>query len=725
MKRSLTLSFCIMTPLLFGVVVEHATDTIETSHAKSKESIEDEVITNDEVIVVTGQVAALPKYRKIVTDAGLLVEMPPEKAPFVVDTLTEDFIEDRNTTDLDQLLSLQPGIYQGGKTMMSRHAGTYTIRGYGGNEVLLNGTPITGGTAIYMDTTLLESVSVVKGPVGAAYGSQSNGSGDLLGGGGSILLRTKQPSFERDFTDVLLRGSYSRATGSRLKAMIDINQRSTDGKWAARLPMAYEWRAPGWAPSGSSHGTMFSTAPSLSFKATNHLTLGIDMLYQYSDQPAYQGIRIVHGKPVYGGWDSTYTRKDDYMKYQAHGFTLRADGDLADWLETHTRFSFTQMKDRYNYRGPNSSHNKAYDVGFNWRNENALMPEGYQGRIAGRYEYAEGDRLRRHFYLGENLIFKFDTDEVSHKFLVGVDALVKETNGWGYFGTTPNRTPSSSRTAKVGLTLQELLEWRGLAIIAGVRGDFHDNANHIHAWSFSPRFGISYDILEEGWAILFANIAYTETPNFYYKKFPDAVKSSDYLDGTWRSLQKEAGIRINPIETLWLSASAFRIDQSNAPILLTDAVGGEGYYSEEGKSNSQGFEFTASGDIMENWSAYVAYAYIDYTSEGNSFDRYPPHAISAWTSYKAEWFYDAVFGLGMRWRDDWEMTFRGQRADPMYHVDDLLTIDASMELPLSDWSSVTFTVRNLFDSRGVESARNLQAFANDGRTFELTWKMSF
>ncbi|MDO5462046.1 MAG: TonB-dependent receptor [bacterium] len=711
MKTILSIFTVITISYLFAEVAVDA-----THHDTLKE--------NEEVIVVTGNVAALPKYRKIINDAGTLVEMPPEKVPFVVDTFTEDFIEDRNTTDLDQLLSLQPGIHQGGKTMMSRHAGAYTIRGYGGNEVLLNGTPITGGTAIYMDTTLLESVSIVKGPVGGAYGSQSNGNGDALGGGGSIILRTKQANFEKDFTDVLLRGTYSKASGSRIKAMVDINQRTEDGQWAARLPVAYEWRAPGWAPAGAPHGTTLSAAPSISFKATERLILGADFFYQYSDQPAYQGVRIVNGKPIGMGWDGTYTRPEDYMKYQAHGFTLRADGDLTDWLETHTRFSFTQMEDRYDYRGPNSSHNSKYDIGFNWENENVLMPEGYNGRIAGRYEYAQGDRLRRHFYFGENLIFKFDTGDVEHKFLVGFDSLVKESSGWGFFGTTADYSSDSTRTAKIGITLQELMEWKGFALMTGLRSDFHNSAEHAHAWSFSPRFGLSYDIMEEGWAILFANLSYTETPNFYYKKYPDDPGSNAYLTSSWRSVQKEVGLRVNPIETLWLTASAFRIDQCNTPVLINGGTG-DGYYSEEGKSNSRGVEFSAAGDITENWSAYIAYAYTDYTSGDVSFDRYPPHAISAWTSYKAEWCYNAVFGLGLRWRDDWEMTFRGQRADPMYHVDDLLTVDASVEVPISEWASVSFAVRNIFDSRGVESARNLQAFANDGRTFELSWKMSF
>lgn len=697
-----------------------STSTLLLAEGSPTESLQ----TNDEVIVVTGNVAELPKYRKIVNDAGSLVELPPEKVPFVVDTFTEDFIEDRNTTDLDQLLSLQPGISQGGKTMMSRHAGSYTIRGYGGNEVLLNGTPISGGMGIYMDTSLLESVDIVKGPVGGAYGSQSNGSSDLLGGGGSILLRTKQPSFERNFTDVLLRGTYSRASGSRLKAMVDINQ--TDGRWAARVPFTYEWRDPGWAPKGARNGQMFSAAPSLSFQATDRLVLGADIFYQYSDQSAYQGVRTAYGKPVHMGWEGTYTRPQDRMKFQAHGFTLRADGDLTDWLETHTRFAFTQMEDRYNYRGPNSSYSAQYPDGFNWNNANELV-ENATGRLpGGRYEYAEGDRLRRNIYIGENLIFKFNTGDIDHKFLVGVDALVKETSGWGFFGASANRTPSASRTAKLGLTLQELLEYRGFSLIAGLRSDFHDSANHAHAWTFSPRFGLSYDILEAGWAILFANISYTETPNFYYKKFPDATSSNEYLDSAWRSLQKEAGFRLNPLGSLWVSASAFRIDQCNAPILMTDG-NGEGYYSEEGKTHSRGFELSASGDLSDAWSIYAAYAYTDYYDHTNdkSFDRYPPHAISLWTYYKAQWCYDAIFGLGMRWRDDWEMTFRGSQVGEIAHVNSLLTFDASVELPLSPWASINFAVRNLFDSRGIESARNLQAFANDARTFELSLKMSF
>jgi outer membrane receptor protein involved in Fe transport len=273
------------------------------------------------------------------------------------------------------------------------------------------------------------------------------------------------------------------------------------------------------------------------------------------------------------------------------------------------------------------------------------------------------------------------------------------------------------------------MEWRGLSVLAGVRADWHDSVNHAHAWTYSPRLGISYDILEEGFAILYANASITENPNFNYKATPNNTGTGrgDYLDTTWRAVQKEVGLRINPIESVWFSACAFWIDQTNTPILVAGTGEDDGYYSSDGKTASRGFEFTLSGDITENWSIYAAYAYSHYLDRntGSHFDRYPPHAISLWTSYKAPWFYDAVFGLGMRWRDSWMMTFRGAEAGEDQCVNDLITFDASIDFPISENFSLGLSLRNIFDSRGIESARNLQAFANDGRTFEIFMRYRF
>ncbi len=665
-------------------------------------------VETNETVVVTA--APLPKYRVERTDAGTLVELPPEKAPFTIDTFTEDFIRERNATDLDQLISLQPGIYQGGKTVMARHAGTYTIRGYSGSEVLLGGVPLTGGVGSFFDPTLLERVDIVKGPVGGAYGGHMGNLSDLMGAGGSILLQTKRPSFDEDFYDFLFKGSYSRASGSRIKFAADVNKVIAEEHFAARVPISYEWRDPGWAPADAGYGNTFSAAPSMTFRLTDRLDVGLDLFYQHSDQPAYQGIRTSYGKPHGLQWDDTYTRPEDRMKFQTHGATFRLDGEVTDWLTLRTRASMFQSANRYSYRGPRST------TGFNPYN-----PSTY-------YEYAAGDRLTRNWYAGQDAIFKFDTRGIEHQLLLGINGTLKQSQGWGWFGT-PDTTPSKTSQAKVGFTAQELAEWKGFSLLAGIRTDWHRSINHARQWTYSPRFGLSYDIAEAGWAILFANISLTDTPNFNYKRWPGntGTAHSDYLDSNWRAVQKEAGLRINPVESLWLSATAFRIDQTNAPISMTDTVSGDAYYADEGKTYSQGVEFSASGDIAENWSLYLAYAYIDYYDKTNMkrFDRFPPHAISFWTSYKAPWFYDTVFGLGVRWRDAWMMTFRGNAAGEDQCVNRLLTVDASLDFPITDNFSLGLAIRNIFDSRGIESARNLQAFPNDGRTFELSLHARF
>lgn len=665
------------------------------------------------VIVITA--APLPKYRVTSNDAGTLVDLPPEKSPFTVDTLTEDFIRERNVTDLDQLLALQPGIYQGGKTMMSRNAGTYTIRGFGRNEVLMGGVPLAGGAAIFMDPALLERVDIVKGPVGGAYGAQTTNSSmtDMGGSGGTILLTPKQASFEEDFTDLMTRASYSRSAGSRLKFTADLNRVDETESAAVRLPFAYEWREPGWAPSGARHGTMFSAAPSLSWKTAARLTTGLDLFYQYNDQPAYQGIRTAYGKPFLTGWDDTYTEVGDRMKFTTFGGTLRLDGELTDWVKTRTRASYFQTHTDYRYRGPFSN------MGFPKR---------------GLYEWAAGDRIARNLYLGQDFIFEFETGDVEHTFLTGVNLFNKRNNGKGTFSSVgpvdlDTLEASNESQTKFGLQAQDVMKWKGLALLAGVRADWHDSVNHAHAWTYSPRFGISYDILEEGKAFVYANASITENPNFNYKSSPSNAGTGrgDYLDTTWRAVQKEVGLRVNPVGSLWASAALFWIDQSNAPILMAGNGPDDGYYSSDGKTSSRGFEFSLSGDITDNWSVYAAYAYSHYLdrNSGLHFDRYPPNAISFWTSYKAPWCYDAVFGFGARWRDDWLMTFRGSPAGEDQCVKSLLTFDASIDLPLSETFSLGCSLRNIFNSRGIESARNLQAFANDGRTFEIFLRWRF
>ena len=131
---------------------------------------------------------ALSKYRPETVNGGTFTDIPPEKAPTVVDTLTEDFIREHNPTDLHDLLRYIPGIETGGKSLLIRQPGTFSIRGMGGTEPAFDGVvPIGSGAGLFMDPFLMERVEIVKGPIGSltgGAGAQQNNSG----AGGSVNM---------------------------------------------------------------------------------------------------------------------------------------------------------------------------------------------------------------------------------------------------------------------------------------------------------------------------------------------------------------------------------------------------------------------------------------------------------------------------------------------------------------------------------------------------------
>src|SRR5574344_2289257 len=69
-------------------------------------------------VVVEG--SALSRYRPETVAGATFTDVPPEMLPVVVDTLTEDFIREKNPTDLNDLLRNVPGGETGGTSLMVR-----------------------------------------------------------------------------------------------------------------------------------------------------------------------------------------------------------------------------------------------------------------------------------------------------------------------------------------------------------------------------------------------------------------------------------------------------------------------------------------------------------------------------------------------------------------------------------------------------------------------------
>ena len=166
---------------------------------------------------------ALSKYRPETVNGGTFTDIPPEKAPTGVDTLTEDFIREHNPTDLHDLLRYIPGIETGGKSLLIRQPGTFSIRGMGGTEPAFDGVvPIGSGAGLFMDPFLMERVEIVKGPIGSltgGAGAQQNNSG----AGGSVNMYLKGANFKGDAIDFQENTSVGRNTW-RQRGMVDANE---------------------------------------------------------------------------------------------------------------------------------------------------------------------------------------------------------------------------------------------------------------------------------------------------------------------------------------------------------------------------------------------------------------------------------------------------------------------------------------------------------------------
>lgn len=667
------------------------------------------------------------KYRAETVSTATLVDAKPEELPQTVDVLTEDFIDEMNPTDLHDILRYEPGVYSDGKSVLAAGAGTYTIRGKGGSDATMNGTlPLAGpAMGIFMDPTAFERIEIVKGPVGSTAGGATGGTG---GSGGAVNLVLKQPKPDVDFINVNTRTSFGGG-GQRYRLGYDVNEVVVEDKLTVRLPGNIDYGKPFWMPDSYAWRESFFLAPSLLWEVRDDLRIGLSTSFQYTDQPGYQGIPIYRGKP-YGGYDwnsdiSTKGMRDVYFGETVESY-VEWDASKVWTFRTGAGLAHSDLE--FEHLGATAFANTAVTPA-------TLLPLP----LAKPYDHQEGDTLYDRYNVYERATAKFDTGPVEHQMVFQGDYTERKQHGRSYFTSTANAYEASqlqsksiveSETDKYGALAQDYLSWWKFRLLGGGRIDQHHNDAGATGTALSPRSGLSF--LPTDWLVLFGNVSQTESPNLGYKK-----SATEYLSSDWTATEYETGLRVSPVETLWLSASVFQIDQENTPTLQT---GSTQYYEEEGKNRSRGLELSATGNIADNWSLFTGYAYTQYedlspTTAANqrNFDRFPPHALTASTSYRVEHglLSDVVCGLGYRYRHRYDQTMRGSYIGDDFYIAESHVFDCSADVPLHKFGgpknvTLYLAVKNIFDERYIESYRHYyQCFPGDPRTFEFGLQAKF
>ncbi|MBQ6137978.1 MAG: TonB-dependent receptor [Kiritimatiellae bacterium] len=680
--------------------------------------------------------SALSRYRPETVEGATFSGLAPESSPTVVDTLTEDFIREHNPTDLHDLMRYVPGIETGGKSLLVRQPGTFTIRGMGGSEPAFDGVvPIGLGPGLFMDPFLMERVEIVKGPIGSlsgGAGSQQNNSG----AGGSVNMYLKSASFRGDAVDFQENTSVGRDTW-RQRGMIDANGVYGGDAFALRLIGALDFYSPAYCGHGSQKFAdpreSYTFAPSFAWRPADNVTFGVKTMFQRTEQPSYIGIPVWRGSPGGGyGWYESSCRKGDRSKYESMYVNPYVDWQVTDdWLlKLGGAFMFSDWEQTTREPYMNNAELANYYETGTWSSGEKYMTSGF----------SQSDRISR----GYNLYLRSVHTKAelpwgfSNTLLVQPDFYYREsTSGFG------------GPVARYGATFQDSVGWGWVTLLGGVRVDyFRENANsvesvnprtravtrthyeHCDETAVSPRAGLTVRPLD--WLVLFGNLSQTRTPTLGYRD-ADGSRPTD----PWRATQWEGGVRVRPVDRLWLSASYYRIDQENTPVAET--VNGATYYYFEGKSRSQGAELSLAGDITENWTVLAMYSYNRYENRtaGASpsvFRRAPNHTFSLSTSYRfdcCDLLRDVVVGAGYRFRSKSFATMRGTFVDDSLYFDHSHVFDVNVSMPLSKFGgpgnwTITLGVRNLFGEKYFESARHFyECLAGEPRTFEIGLRARF
>ena len=690
-------------------------------------------VTNEvaELGTVLVEGTALSKYRPETVQGATFTDLAPEKVPTVVDTLTEDFIREHNPTDLHDLLRYVPGIETGGKSLLVRQPGAFSIRGMGGTEPAFDGLiPIGSGAGLFMDPFLMERVEVVKGPIGSlagGAGAQQNNSG----AGGSVNLHLKGAHLrdsERNFQE---NTSIGRHTW-RQRGMIDANEVVSEDTFALRVIGAFDAYSPTYCNTGSQKGAdprqSYTIAPSFVWKPREDVTVGFKSMFQKTDQPSYIGVPVWRGSPAADyGWYESSCRKDDRSKYASMMVNPYVDWQVTDaWLlKLGGAFMFSDWSQDTREPYMNNAELADFYKTGEWRSGQKYMTS----------TFSSSDRINRSYNLYARSVYTVEDLPwgIRNSLVVQPDFYYREsTSGFG------------APVSRYGVTLQDSVEWGWVTVLAGVRGDhFRERGqttettttvkgkkrtSKVHydscsEWAVSPRGGLTVRPVD--WLVFFANLSETVTPTLGYRD-SDGSRPTD----PWTAVQYEGGVRVRPLEKLWLSASYYHIDQRNTPVAET--VGADTYYRFEGRNRSKGVEFSATGDITENWSVMAMYAWNRYEDCGATshgvFRRNPNHTFSLSTSYRfdcCDLLRDVVIGGGYRFRSKSFATFRGTYVDRNLYFDQSHVFDVNVSVPLAkfggpeDWY-LTLGVRNLFGEKYFESARHFyECLAGEPRTFEI------
>ncbi len=659
-----------------------------------------ETIALDEVVVAgaparsaasgtIGLIGPTPGFRGDRAVSATRTDTPQRDVPQVVTVAPREVITDLAATRVEQVIAYTPGIVQqnnfGGLSPLG-----YAVRGVATAEIYKNGFPLARGFPPQQDTQNVERIEVLKGPGGGLFGRSDPG--------GLVNIITKQPVAERFVEMGGQWGSFEQVRGT-VDAGGALDQ---DGTLLYRFNLA--------AGRQNSFrdfvdGDRLLVAPVVSWQVTPDTKVTVETEFLRNRAVFDRGVVAIDKQlgvlPI-----SRFLGEP--------GLSIDQSSDTVQVRVDH-RFDADWQMRLSTYLNANSLVGEAVEVrGLGADNRTALRDRNYRN-------------YRAAIALGQaELVGRFDTAGIGHTLLLGFE---RESTDGTYQQVRSNlrqnpysldvyapvygrplppytrQTNGVEQLTNTALYAQDQIalspQWKALV---GVRFDFFEQSFRERTTgarsdqttvAASPRAGLVYQPLPE--LSLYANVGRSFRPNTGPDAFA-AAASGPFAPET--GLGYEVGTKLDLYGgALALTGAAFRIEREN---VLTPDPNNSGFSLAAGAVRSQGFEFTAAGQITPEIKLLAGYVFADavVTKDnvlpvGAPLINVPRHSGSLLAVHEAQDGPWKGFGIGGGVRAVGERA--GDAAGSGFRLPGYIAVDA---LAYYRWENVRFglNVENVFDT---------------------------
>ncbi|MCK6651179.1 TonB-dependent siderophore receptor [Enterobacter roggenkampii] len=695
--------------LLFMAPLAQATDT---TAAKDGETLTVTADPNTSAEATNG-------YQPLNTSTATLTNMPMLDIPQVVNTVSDNVLEDQHATTLDEALYNVSNVVQTNTLGGTQDA--FVRRGFGANR---DGSIMTNGLRTVLPRSFnaaTERVEVLKGPASTLYG--------ILDPGGLINVVTKRP--EKTFGGSISATSSSFGGGT---GQVDVTGPIDGTRLAYRLTGEYQ-DEDYWRNFGNERSTFI--APSLTWFGDDAT---VTVLYSHRDYktPFDRGtiFDLNTKKAVDVDRKTRFDEPFNVTDGQSDLAQLNAEYRLnSQWT---AKFDYSYSQDKYS---DNQARVMAYDA--------------KTGNLTRRVDATQGSTQRMHSTRAD-LQGNVDIAGFYNEILTGVsyenyDLLrtdmmrCKNVKGFNIYHPvygklnkcTTVSTSDSDQTLKqesYSAYAQDALYLTDKWIaVAGMRYQYYTQ----YAGKGRP-FNVNTDSRDEQWTPKLG-LVYKLTPsvslfaNYSQTFMPQSSIASDIGDlPPETSNAYEVGAKFDLFDGVTANIALFDIHKRN--VLYNESVGGETIAKTSGRVRSQGVEVDLAGSLTENTNIIASYGYTDAKVledpdyAGKPLPNVPRHTGSLFLTYD---IHNAFAGNTLTLGGGGHGVSRRSATNgadyylPGYFVADAF---AAYKMKLQYPVTLQVNVKNLFDKTYYTSSiatNNLGNQIGDPREVQFTVKMEF